>query len=172
MKRLKAPTQEAIMAGPHLPSIFTRRNDGLGSLFREIEKTFEDFSRRSPLAGFPGFGGDGGVMLKIDVAEGKDAVEVTAELPGCNEEDIDVTLEEGVLTIRGEKKTERDETDKDKNWQVVERSYGSFSRSIPLPFTPDPAKVEARFDKGVLRVKLPKPAELAKKEKKIEIRRS
>jgi HSP20 family protein len=159
------------MAGPHLPSIFTRRNDGLGSLFREIERTFEDFSRRSLLAGFPGFGG-GGVMPKIDVAEGKDALEVTVELPGCNEGDIDVTLSEGVLTIRGEKKTERDETDKDKNWQVVERSYGSFSRSIPLPFAPDPDKVEAKFDKGVLRVKLPKPAELEKKEKKIEIRSS
>jgi HSP20 family protein len=170
MKHLKTPTQEAIVAGSHLPSIFTRRNDGLGSLFREIERTFEDFSRRSPLAGFPGFGGDGAVTPKIDVAEGKDAVEVTAELPGCNEEDIEVTLNEGVLTIRGEKKTERDETDKDKNWQVVERSYGSFSRSVPLPFTPDPAKVEAKFDKGVLRVQLPKPAE--KKEKKIEIRRS
>jgi HSP20 family protein len=171
MKHLKTPTQEAIMASSHLPSIFTRRNDGLGSLFREIERTFEDFSRRSPLAGFPGFGG-GAAMPKIDVAEGKDAVEVTAELPGCNEEDIEITLNEGVLTIGGEKKTERDETDKDKNWQVVERSYGSFSRSIPLPFTPDPAKVEAKFDKGVLRVKLPKPAELAKKEKKIEISRS
>jgi HSP20 family protein len=55
---------------------------------------------------------------------------------------------------------------------VVERSYGSFSRSIPLPFMPDPDKVEARFDKGVLRVKLSKPAELVKKEKKIEIRGS
>jgi HSP20 family protein len=157
------------MAGSHLPSIFTRRTDGLGSLFREIERTFEDFSRRSPLAGFPGFG-DGATTPKIDVSEGKDAVEITAELPGCTEKDIDVTLNEGVLTIRGEKKTERDETDKDKNWHVVERSYGSFSRSIPLPFTPDSAKVEARFDKGVLRLKLPKPAEVAKKEKRIEIR--
>jgi HSP20 family protein len=162
--------QEVIMAGSHLPSFFTRRNDGLGSLFREIERTFDDFSRRSPLAGFAGFGGDGAMMPKIDVSEGKDAIEVTAELPGCTEKDIDVTLNEGVLTIRGEKKTERDETDKDKNWHMVERSYGSFSRSIPLPFMPDSAKVEAKFDKGVLRVKLPKPADVAKKEKKIEIR--
>ena len=158
------------MAGSHLPSLFTRRTDGLGSLFREIERTFDEFSRRSPLAGFAGFGGDGAMMPKIDVSEGKDAIEVMAELPGCSEKDIDITLSEGVLTIRGEKKTERDETDKEKNWHVVERSYGSFSRSIPLPFTPDSAKVEAKFDKGVLRVKLPKPAEIAKKEKKIEIR--
>jgi HSP20 family protein len=54
----------------------------------------------------------------------------------------------------------------------VERSYGSFARSIPLPFTPDSARVEASFDNGVLRVKLPKPAEVAKQEKKIEIRGS
>jgi HSP20 family protein len=162
--------QEVIMAGSHLPSIFTRRNDGLGSLFREIERTFDDFSRRGPLAGFAGFGGDVASMPKVDVSEGKDAIDVTAELPGCDEKDIDVTLNEGVLTIRGEKKTERNETDKDRNWHVVERSFGSFSRSIPLPFTPDSAKVEAKFDKGVLRVKLPKPAEVAKKEKKIEIR--
>ena len=157
------------MAG-YLPSMFTRGNDGLGSLFREIERTFDDFSRRSPLAGFAGFGGDGATMPKIDVCEGKDAIDVMAELPGCNEKDIDVTVSEGILTIRGEKKTERDETDKEKNWHMVERSYGSFSRSIPLPFTPDSAKVEAKFDKGVLRVKLPKPADVAKKEKKIEVR--
>jgi HSP20 family protein len=157
------------MAGSHFPSLFTRRADGLGSLFREIERTFDDFSRRSPVGGFPGFG-DAAMTPKVDVSEGKDAVEVTAELPGCNEKDIDVTLSEGVLTIRGEKRTERDETDKEKNWHVVERSYGTFTRSIPLPFTPDSAKVEAKFDKGVLHVKLPKPAEVAKKEKKIEIR--
>ena len=159
------------MAGSYLPSMFTRGNEGLGSLFREIEKTFDDFSRRSPFAGFAGFG-DGAATLKIDVAEGKDAIEVTAELPGVDEKDIDITLANGVLTIRGEKKAERDETDKDKNWHVIERNYGSFSRSITLPYDPDSAKVEAKFDKGVLRIRLPKPAEVAKKEKKIEIRKS
>src|SRR5215831_13221593 len=153
------------MAGSYLPSMFTR-GDGLGSLFREIEKTFEDFSRRSPLAGFAGFGAAG---LRVDVSEGKDVIEVTAELPGVDEKDIDLTLSNGVLTIRGQKKSERDETDKDKNWHVTERSYGSFSRSITLPYDPDSSKVEARFVKGVLRVRLPKPAEIARKEKKIEI---
>jgi len=158
---------EVIMAG--LPSMFTRGNEGLGSLFREIERTFDDFSRRSPLAGFAGFG-DGATAPKIDVSEGKDGIEVTAELPGVDEKDIDLTLSNGVLTIRGEKKTERDETDKEKNWHVVERRYGAFSRAITLPYDPDSSKVEAKFEKGVLRVKLPKPAEITKKEKKIEIR--
>ena len=153
------------MAG-YLPSMFTRSNDGLGSLFREIEKTFDDFSRRSPLAGFAGFG-EG--APKIDVSESKDGIEVAAELPGVDEKDIDVTLSNGVLTIRGEKKTERDETDKDKNWHVSERRYGSFTRTITLPYDPDSSKVEAKFEKGVLRVRLPKPAEITKKEKKIAI---
>lgn len=154
------------------PSIFTRRHDGLGSLFREIERSFDDFSRRGPLPGFANFGSSDMMMPKLDVSESKDGLEVTAELPGCDEKDIDVTLSEGVLTIRGEKKSERNETAKDRNWHMVERSYGSFSRSLPLPFTPDPAGVEAKFDNGVLHVKLPKPAEVAKREKKIEIRGS
>src|SRR5262245_50120294 len=58
------------------------------------------------------------------------------------------------------------------HWHVVERSYGSFSRAIPLPFDPDPAKVEAKFDKGVLHIHLPKPAEVAKKQQKIEIKKA
>jgi HSP20 family protein len=58
---------------------------------------------------------------------------------------LDVTLANGMLTIRGKKRTERDEHNKDKNWHVVERSYGSFSRAILLPFDPDPAKVEAKL---------------------------
>jgi HSP20 family protein len=109
---------------------------------------------------------------KVDVAETKDAIEVTAELPGVDEKDLEVTLADGVLTVRGEKKTARDEQDKDKNWHVVERSYGSFSRAIPLPFDPDPAKVEAKFDKRVLHIHLPKPAEVAKKQQKIEIKKA
>jgi HSP20 family protein len=156
------------MAGSYLPSMFTRGNDGLGSLFREIEKTFDDFSRRGPLAGFAGFG-EGATAPKIDVSESKDGIEVTAELPSVDEKDIDVTLSNGVLTIRGEKKTGRDETDKSKNWHVIERRYGSFSRTVTLPYDPDTAKVEAKFEKGVLRVRLPKPAEITKKEKKIAI---
>jgi HSP20 family protein len=156
------------MARPYLPSFFGRGDDPFGSLFREVQKTFEDFSQRTPFARFSAD------MLspKIDVAESKDAIDVTAELPGVDEKDVDVTLADGMLTIRGEKKTERDEQDKDKNWHVVERSYGSFSRIIPLPFDPDPAKVEAKSDKGVLRVHLPKPAEVAKKQQKIEIKKA
>jgi HSP20 family protein len=156
------------MARSYLPSFFGRDDDPFGSLFREVQKTFEDFSRRSPLAGL----GSDMLAPRIDIAESKDAIDLTAELPGVDEKDVDVTLADGVLTIRGEKKAERDEKDKDKNWHVVERSYGSFSRTISLPFDPDSAKVEAKFEKGVLHIHLPKPAEVAKKQQKIEVKKA
>ena len=156
------------MARSYLPSLFGRDDDPFGSLFREVQKTFEDFSRRSPLSGF----GSDMLAPRIDIAESKDAIDLTAELTGGDEKDVDVTLADGMLTIRGEKKVERDEKDKDKNWHVVERSYGSFSRTISLSFDPDSAKVEAKFGKGVLHVHLPKPAEVAKKQQKIEIKKS
>jgi HSP20 family protein len=159
------------MARSYLPSLFGREGETLGSLFRDVEKAFEDFSRRSPFSAPTSFGSD--VMApRIDVAETKDAIELTAELPGVEEKDVDLTLADGVLTIRGEKKTERNESDPAKNWHVVERSYGSFSRSIALPFDPDPAKTEAKFEKGVLRVRLAKPPEAAKKQQKIEIKKA
>src|SRR6516165_5204195 len=147
---------------------FWRGEDPFRTLFQEVQKTFEDFSRRSPFARFsPDI-----LSPKIDVAESKDAIDVTAELPGVDGNDVDITLSDDVLTIRGEKKSEREEQDKDKNWHVVERSYGSFSRSIPLPFEPDATKVEAKFDKGVLRIRLPKSEEVTKKEQKVEIKKT
>jgi len=148
-----------------LPSFFGRDDDPFGSLFREVQRTFEDFSRRSP------FRISHPLAPKIDVVESKDAIEITAELPGMDEKDIDLSIAGDALIIQGEKKSERDEEDKDKNWHVVERSYGSFSRAIPLPFDADPAKVEAKFDKGVLHIHLPKPAEAAQKQQKIEIKK-
>jgi HSP20 family protein len=154
------------MAGSNLPYLFGRNVDTLNSLFREVEKTFEDFSRRAPWSGF----GDGGAVApKIDVSETGDGIDVIAELPGVDEKDVEVTVADGMLTIRGEKKAEREEGGKDKNWHVVERSYGSFSRSIALPYDPDSGKAEAKFQNGVLRIHLPRPAEIARKEKKIEI---
>ena len=156
------------MARPYLPSFFGRGDDPFGSLFREVQKTFENFSQRTSFARF----NSDTLSPKIDIAESRDAIDVMAELPGVDEKDLDVTLANGVLTIRGEKKTERDETDKDKNWHLIERRYGSFSRTITLPYDPDSSKVEAKFEKGVLRIRLPKPAEITKKEKKIAIRAS
>jgi HSP20 family protein len=113
------------MARPYRPSFFGRGDDPFGSLFREVQKTFEDFSQRTPFARFSA----DALSPKIDVAESKDAIDVTAELPGVDEKDLDITLANGMLTVRGEKRTERDEQDKDKSWHVVERSYGAQMRT-------------------------------------------
>jgi HSP20 family protein len=151
------------MTGSYLPSVFSRNGGSLASLFKDIEKTFEDFSRRAPFLGEVGT-----PSPKFDVCEKDDAIEVTAELPGVDSKDVDIVLADDMLTIRGEKKVERDE--KKANWHLSERSYGSFSRTIALPYEPEAAKVEATFDKGLLHVRMPKPAEIAKKERKITIK--
>jgi HSP20 family protein len=92
---------------------------------------------------------------KIDVTRRDDGWEITAELPGVAREDIDLRLDGDMLTISGEK---RDENKDEKN-RFVERSYGSFTRSFQLPFTPDPGRIEADCEHGVLTIKVPKGAE-------------
>ena len=151
-----------------LPSLFGRGDESFGSLFREVERVFDDFARRTPLAGTITNGLNNLLLPRVDVAETADAIDVTAELPGVSEKDVEVSVARGVLTISGEKKIERDE--KGKDWQVIERSHGSFHRAIQLGFDPDPAKVEAKFEKGVLTVHLAKPAEDVATPKKIEIK--
>jgi HSP20 family protein len=131
------------------------------SLQREMDRLFSDFSKRF---GEP-FGDE--AFPKLDVAETDGEIKVTAELPGITEKDVDVTLRDDVLTIKGEKKAEREEKDEEKNYHLVERSYGSFSRSIRLPAGLDASKVKASMDKGVLTVTMPKPA--AAQPKKIDI---
>jgi HSP20 family protein len=104
----------------------------------------------------------------VDVAEKDKEYEITAELPGLDEKNIEVKLANGTLTIKGEKKEEKEE--KQKDYYVSERSYGSFMRSFQLPEGVDEGKIEASFAKGVLTVKLPKSAEARKNEKTISIK--
>jgi HSP20 family protein len=108
------------------------------------------------------------LMPKVDVSETGEAIHVTAELPGMKEDDIDVTLSDGNLVIRGEKKAEKE--DKQKNYHRIERSYGSFQRSIPLPAEVDDKKVDASFKNGVLNIVLPKTGP-SKTGKKIPVKR-
>ena len=134
------------------------------SLRRDMERVFEDFSRDfgwEPLAGVRGQG------PQIDVSETETEVKIEAELPGVDEKDVEVVLSDGRLTIKGEKKQETEE--KKKDFHMIERSFGSFARSIGLPFDADPEKVKAKFAKGVLTVTVPKPPEVKAKEKKIAI---
>ncbi len=104
----------------------------------------------------------------VDVAESATAYKITAELPGMAEKDIEVSLTEDTLTIKGEKRQEHEE--KDENRYLSERSYGSFQRSFSLPSGVDRDKLAATFANGVLTVTLPKTPEAQKQEKKIEVK--
>lgn len=107
---------------------------------------------------------------RIDVHETDSAVEVDAELPGVEEKDLDVRINDNLLTISGEKKFERKD-EKDGAYRVTERSYGSFTRTMTLPFSVDPDSVEATFKNGVLKLTLPKPADARTEARRIAIKR-
>jgi HSP20 family protein len=104
----------------------------------------------------------------VDFAENEKEYELTAELPGMNEKDIEIKLSDDMLTIKGEKKEEKEE--REKGYYVSERRYGSFRRTFQLPAGADTGKIEASFAKGVLTVKIPKTAEAQKSEKTISIK--
>lgn len=147
-------------------------------LRREIDRLFEDFDRdfwRAPLRSSfhdiaPLFrrGLNGGATPAVDIVDKTEAYEVVAELPGMDEKNIDVKLVNGRLTIKGEKRDEKEE--KKKDYHLHERSFGSFERSFALPDEVDADKIVASFNKGVLTVTLPKKPEAVKPEKKIEIK--
>jgi HSP20 family protein len=153
-----------------LPSLFRRAGVSVGEhmsdLQRQIDRLFDDFTGRW---GVPREGnGDGKYWPALDMTETNDAVDVVAELPGVDPKDVEITAIGDTLTIRGEKKTEKET--KEKDYYCAERSFGSFVRSVSLPFEIDTAKVEASFDKGVLKVHVAKPAGLKKEAKKIPVK--
>jgi HSP20 family protein len=110
---------------------------------------------------------EGEWLLSLDVAETKNEIVVKAEVPGLDPKDIDISLSDGLLTIKGEKKQEREE--KEEDYHLVERSYGTFTRSIRLPKEVQRDKISASYKNGVLKVVLPKSEEAKKKEVKIKV---
>jgi HSP20 family protein len=104
----------------------------------------------------------------VDVTEDDKAYKIAAELPGLDDKDIDVSVTGDTLTLKGEKRQEKKE--KDKNWYVSERTYGSFQRTFALPDGVDRDKITAEFAKGILNVTLPKSPEAQKQQKKIEVK--
>jgi HSP20 family protein len=139
-------------------------NQPFFSLQREIDRLFDDFGRGFPTLSTQAVSRD--LMPAIDVIETDGEIEITAELPGLEEKDVQINVADNVLTIRGEKKAEKE--DKQKDYHLVERSYGSFYRSLELPAGVDSDKIKADIAKGVLKVTVPKPA--AKQVKKIEVK--
>ncbi|MBI3674949.1 MAG: Hsp20/alpha crystallin family protein, partial [Rhizobiales bacterium] len=150
-----------------LPDLFGRGYGGdlFSSLQKEIDQVFRDFGRSVPALAE---GRDGMMPVKFNIAETDGAIEVTADIPGVDVKDIDVQLREGILTVRGEKKEEKDE--KNKDYHLVERSYGMFERSFSLPTEVMGDKVNASFDKGVLKVVLPKAPAAQQKVQKIAVK--
>jgi len=109
---------------------------------------------------------------RVDVSETDKELRVTAELPGVEQKDLTVTLTGDVLTIKGEKRseTETKPSDPQATYHRIERSYGSFQRTMSVPYDIDPAKVDAKFKDGVLTITLPKPVDVQRQAKKIEIK--
>jgi len=135
------------------------------SLQREIDRLFDDFSRGFPT--FPSFGnGKSELLPSMDVTETDKDIQITAELPGLEEKDVQINVADNLLTIRGEKKAEKEE--KDKNYRLIERSYGSFERTLELPDGVNADAIQASIAKGVLTVTVPKPAPA--QSKKIEVK--
>ncbi|WP_395339402.1 Hsp20/alpha crystallin family protein [Ningiella sp. W23] len=112
-----------------------------------------------------------GMMLnpRVDIKEGKKSYDISAELPGLDTKDVSLEVKEGVLTLTGEKKTETSK-DGEKDYHVMERSYGFFKRSFALPNGVDQEKISAEFKKGVLHVSIPKTEHAIKDQHKINIK--
>ncbi|TIO11085.1 MAG: Hsp20/alpha crystallin family protein [Mesorhizobium sp.] len=148
------------------------------SLRREIDRLFDDFhpfdfrlpsarslfGRELPTLRYA----DWQIAPAMDLVEKGEEYEITAELPGIDEKNVEIKLANRTLTIKGEKTEEKEE--KDKDYYLSERRYGSFQRSFQLPEGVDADKIDASFAKGVLTVKLPKTAEAQKAEKKITVK--
>ena len=140
------------------------------ALRRQIDRVFEEFPLRKSVTEFEPFErflAGGPATPPVDLVEKDKAYEITAELPGLDDKNVEIKLSNGVLTISGEKKEEKEE--KEEGYYFSERRYGSFKRAFRLPEGVDADKIEASFDKGVLTIRLPKTPEAQKAEKKIAI---
>jgi HSP20 family protein len=132
----------------------TRMNDPFTALQRGMNQLFEDvFGDQWPMLS-PRRESGGAMMPHMNVSENDNEIKITAELPGVAEKDVDITLDDDVLTIRGEKKSETKE--EKESYHLFERSFGQFQRSLRVPHSVNPDEVKAQFENGILTVILPK----------------
>lgn len=154
-----------------LPTSWTHHKEGpaapLVSLREQVDSLFNDFDKNF-------FAQNNNFSVRSNVSETDKEICITAELPGLSEEDVDVSVVGNQITIKGEKKSEVDEKTEEEGRQFhrIERSSGSFQRVMSLPFEIDSASVKADVKQGVLTVKIPKPAEIIEKTKKIKVTQS
>ena len=150
--------------GPRLPSHVTN-NDPFVRLWNDVDRVFSNILQGTGLTDWQPAGMVG---LPVEVYEEGNELKVVAELPGVEEKDVAVELTGNVLTIKGEKKAEQER--KEEGYHLAERRYGSFTRSLQLPYEVEADKVQASFKDGVLTVTMPKPAE--QQPKRIEVKRA
>jgi HSP20 family protein len=136
---------------------FATLQDRMNRLFRE---SYNDAGRDDSLT-------TSNFAPAVDVYEDEHQVTLKIEVPGIDEKDIDVRVENNTLTVQGERKIDREE--KEENYRRVERQYGSFTRTFTLPQTVDTDNVSASYDKGVLKISLPKKAEAKPKQIKVNV---
>lgn len=142
------------------------KHHGLVNVFKSLDDMFKRSWLDLPVNEFGSdFGGDW--LPPVDLSETKELLTVKIELPGLEKKDIDLSVDNGLLTIKGEKKEEKEETDK--HFHRIERSYGSFARTIALPVDVKEDKVDATFKDGILTVTLPKTKEELKKVTHVKI---
>ena len=152
-----------------VPTVFRDddRNPFL-SLHREVNRLFDDvfrgFDGRLPT--FGSLSSFSAAWPSVEISDTDTEIKVTAEIPGLEEKDVEVLLDDGVLTLKGEKRSETEDKDK----QFSERFYGHFERRIPLGVEVEEDKIEARFKNGVLTVVLPKSAKAQSQVKRITIK--
>lgn len=160
--------RDIVPFGRHRPLAMRRADDPFAAFQRDMNRMFDELWRDFDVAPQAGNGGLVTMVApSLDVSEDDKTIRVAAELPGVDEKDIEVTLADGRLTIRGEKKQEKEE--KEKNYYLMERSYGAFERSLPIGTEIDEKAISAAFDKGVLTVTLPKTQAAQVKSRKIPI---
>jgi HSP20 family protein len=141
------------------------------SLQREINRLLDEFFREAnvPSFEFPEEG-PGVYVPRVDVTEDEKAIKITAELPGMEEKDINVSVSRDAVTITGEKREEKEE--EDKGYYRMERRYGSVRRTVPLPFEVEIDKAQATFKNGILTIELPKSPESRGSVKTIQVKKA
>jgi HSP20 family protein len=157
-----------------LPRLWRDDRHPLSSLHDEIDELLETWTKDFGFPQMPRMPAQWAkdISPRMNVSETDKELQITAELPGVDQKDIEITLTGGDLLIKGEKKSEIDEKkdERSRSYHRVERSFGSFQRRLSLPYDVDADKVQASFKDGVLTLTLPKPSEVQKSAKKIEIR--
>ena len=141
---------------------------GKSNLHREVDRLFEDFWNNGGSSSLLAPWSETALSPLVDETEDEKAYHIEVELPGMDQKDVEVSYSDGVLTISGEKKDEKEE--KKKDYYRKERSFGAFRRMLPIPCAVDESKIQASFKKGVLSIDLPKTREAQKKVKKISVK--